>query len=119
MYHYTRALSQIGAREQVVHLWCDYIPQQALKHAFLMHGLLAFAALHLALIKPESSVKYLQLCDRHQAIALQKFRSVLSSPEAFDSELADALFALSVTLSLSSMARSCALSDQTFWKDGL
>ena len=112
MYHYIRVLYQLGARERVVHLWRDYIPQQALKHPFLMHGLLAFTALHLAYINPESSFKYLQVCDKHQAIALQKYRSILSSPRAVDPELADALFALSATLSLSSMARSCALSEQ-------
>lgn len=54
---------------------------------------------------------YLRLCDKHQAIALQRFRSMLSA--AVKPECADALFALSITLSLSSMARSCALSDST------
>ncbi|KAI9694679.1 MAG: hypothetical protein M1822_000295 [Bathelium mastoideum] len=70
-----------------------------------MHGLLALAALHVAYLRPVDSCKYLQSCDKHQAIALQKFRSILSSP--VDPQLADALFALSATLSLSSMARSC------------
>ncbi|KAL9076009.1 MAG: hypothetical protein Q9157_003836 [Trypethelium eluteriae] len=71
-----------------------------------MHGLLALAALHVAYLRPVDSFKYLQSCDKHQAIALQRFRSILSSP--IDPQLADALFALSATISLSSMARSCA-----------
>ena len=111
MHHYNTGLYWLGAREEVIHLWRDYIPQQALEHPFLMHGLLAYAALHLAYLKPGSSFKYLRLCDKHQAIALQKFRSILSAP--VEPEYADSLFALSATLSLSSMARSCALSDTT------
>lgn len=109
MYHCTTDSSYLGVREKVVHLWHDYVPQQALKHPFLMHGLLAFAALHLAYLRPTSSSKYLQLCDKHQSIALRKFRSILSSPT--DPELLDALLALAATFSLSSMARSCALSE--------
>lgn len=109
MHHYTTVLSSLGAREKVTHLWRYYIPQQALKHPFLMHGLLAFAALHLAYLTPDDSLKYLRICDKHQAVALERFRAVLSSP--VDPELLDALFALAATLSLSSMARSCALSD--------
>lgn len=109
MHHYITTLYHLGVREDVVHLWRDYIPQQALEHPFLMHGLLAHAALHLAYIRPARSSKYLQTCDKHQAIALRKFRSILSSP--VDPKLADALFALAGTLSVSSMARSCARSE--------
>lgn len=110
MHHYTTVLSRFGSREKVTHLWRDYVPQQALKHPFLMHGLLALTALHLGYLYPDHSSKYLQLCDKHQDIALQRFRAILASP-VVDPELVDALFALSATLSLSSMARSCVLSE--------
>lgn len=109
MYHYVTTVYRLGVREDVVHLWRDYIPQQALEHPFLMHGLLALAALHLAYLRTDHSLKYLQAGDRHQDVALQKFRSFLSSPS--DPKLADALFALAATLSVSSMARSCAEPD--------
>lgn len=111
MHHYTTVLSALGVREKVAHLWRYYIPQQALNHKFLLHGLLAFAALHLAYLNPDSSNKYIRLCDKHQGVAVERFRSILSSP--FDPELADALFALSAILSISSMGRSCALSETT------
>lgn len=109
MHHYSSYAFKegFGARREVEHLWQDYIPQQAMKHTFLMHGLLALSALHLAYLNPSSSSKYLQLCDKHQAIALQKFRAILSSN--IDPSLADALFALSSTISVSAMARSCAV----------
>lgn len=106
MYHYTTTLSVLGAREGVVHLWRYYIPQQALENPFLMHGLLALSALHLAHLKPDSAYKYSQACDKHQAIALRRFRSILSSP--IDPTIADALLALAAILSVSAMARCSA-----------
>ena len=110
MYHYATTVCDIvGVREDLIHIWRDYIPQQAIKHPFLMHGILALAALHLAYLQPSSSLRQLQTCDRHQAIALEQFRSILSSPVDF--QLADARFALAATLAVSSMARSCAGSD--------
>lgn len=111
MHHYTTTVYRLGVRENVVHLWRDYIPQQAVKHPFLLHGLLALAALHLAFLRPEESSQRLQICDKHQAIALEKFRSILSSP--IDPTLVDALFALAATLSVSSMARTCTRADTT------
>ena len=110
MYHYATTVCDIvGVREDLIHLWRDYIPQQAIKHPFLMHGILALAALHLAYLQPSSSLRKLQTCDKHQAIALEQFRSILSSP--IDPQLADARFALAATLAVSSMARSCAGTD--------
>ena len=106
MYHYITTLYSLGARENVVHLWRNYIPQQAFENRFLMHGLLALAALHLAHLRPDNSSRYLRSCDKHQDIALQEFRSILAAP--VDPELANALVALAATLSVSSMARSCA-----------
>ena len=107
MYHYATTVCDIvGVRDNLVHIWRDYIPPQAIKHPFLMHGILALAALHMAYVHPASSTQHLQTCDKHQAIALEKFRSVLLSP--VDPQLADARFALAATLSVSAMARSCA-----------
>jgi len=107
MYHYATTVCDIvGVREDLIHIWRDYVPQQAIKHPFLMHGILALAALHLAYLRPGSFTQHLQTCDKHQAVALEKFRSILSSP--LDPQLADARFALAGILAVSSMARSCA-----------
>ena len=100
-------MEEMGTRERVKYLWRHYIPQKAMKHVFLMHGLLALAALHLAYLNPDSSIRYLQMCDKHQAIALKKFRTILSTD--INPELADSLFALAATMSISSVARSCAI----------
>ena len=109
MSHYAAVLHCFGVRKEIAHLWRHYIPQLALRHSFLMHGLLAFSALHLAYVKPENNSKYLQLSDKHQSVALQEFRSILASN--IDPEHADTSFALAATLSISFMARSCALSE--------
>ena len=113
MHHYSSNVFRagLGTRKQVEYLWQEYIPQQALKHTFLMHGLLALSALHLAYRNPTTSTRYLQLCDKHQSIALSSFRTSLSADMTQD--LADALFALASTISVSSMARSCAVAAAT------
>lgn len=71
-----------------------------------MHGILALSALHLAYLKPEEASKYARLSDKHQAIALAKYRSILASD--IDMESADALFAFAATINLTTMARSCS-----------
>lgn len=106
MHHYANTVCDIvGVREDLVYLWRDYVPKLAVQHPFLLHGLLALSALHLAHLRPESTAQYLQTCDKHQAVAIEKFRSILLSP--VDHQLADARFALSSTLAVSCMARSC------------
>lgn len=79
-------------------VWMQYVPQQARKHAFLMHGILALSALHLAYLSGYQDSKYLQLCDKHQTIALKRFREILSGD--IDPSVSDALFALSATISV-------------------
>lgn len=86
--------------------WREYVPHQATKHKFLMHGLLALSALHIAYVKPEEALKYARLSDKHQAIALAKYRSILASDIDMDS--ADALFAFAATINLTTMARACS-----------
>ena len=85
-------------RPGVRHLWMQYVPQQARQHAFLMHGILALSALHLAYLSNYQETKYLQLCDKHQSIALKRFREILSGE--IDPSVSDALFALSATISV-------------------
>lgn len=107
MRHYSTDTAQanLRVRAEVQALWRDYIPAQAMKHDFLMHGLLALAALHLAYCKPDAKVRYLRLCDKHQAVAVKRFRAILSSD--LDPEMADVLFALASIMTSLSLGRSC------------
>lgn len=107
MHHYDRdtLLQPLGVRDECQHLWQENIPREAIKHPFLMHGILALSALHIAHERPAESEKYLQLCDKHQTKALEMFRSVLCADISPD--VSAALFALSSTVSILSMGRSC------------
>ena len=88
-------------------LWRDFIPEQALNHPFLLHGQLALSALHLAYLTPRKRTSYIRTYDKHQAIALTKFRTMLSTN--IDQKRANAFVALAATLSVSSTARSCVV----------
>jgi hypothetical protein len=93
----------LGSDTTLQYLWQEHVLLEATKHAFLMHGLLAFAALHLALSRPLQATKYARLCDEHEAIALVPYRKKL---ENITGEVLNALFAFSSILCMSSMAKA-------------
>jgi len=105
-FHYNHSLElvNLGHREDITQLWRDKIPMEALNHPFLLHGLLSLAAIWLCRARPTESNKYLRLFDKHQAIALSQYRSVLAGP--LTDNMANALFALASCISITSMARS-------------
>lgn len=83
LHHYTthtyRTLSYNNEHKEI---WKSYIPKEALSHPFLMHGLLAIAALHLIECcedEGSSRRKYIELATRHQNLALASFRPQLSN----------------------------------------
>lgn len=61
-------------------LWRIAVPEEGLSHPFLMHGILALSALHLARTAPEPSrhAAYLNRAVAHQNQALALFRELLS-----------------------------------------
>jgi hypothetical protein len=87
----------------------EHIPEEATKHSFLMHGVLALSALHLAIIRPAQVNKYASLCDKHQASALASYRQLLTH---ITEDVADALFALSTIILISSLARATLKASQ-------
>lgn len=58
--------------------WEKELPLQALNCDFLMHGLLATAALHLAYLHPERRDRFNYQSAHHQDLALGPFRHVIS-----------------------------------------
>lgn len=92
-------------RGETKHIWATYVPQQAMKYPFVMHGLLATSALHLAFLHRHRSSHYLQLSDKHQTVALREYRTLLDSD--INAENADALFILASIISVTNMARAC------------
>lgn len=87
MQHYHHALlkepilqARSGADENQI--WRDALPRIALQTSYLMHGILALSALHIAYSHPGDRNRYLQAFDRHQSVALASFREALVAEEA-------------------------------------
>lgn len=104
MHHYSNrtSRSKLGA-SRLQPIFTEQIPMEATKHAFLMHGVLALTALHIACSEPAQRSKYASLCDKHQALALASYRHTLTH---ITDHVAHALFALATLLSISSLARA-------------
>lgn len=58
-------------------LWQVTVPQLAYRHRFLIHGILACSALHLAYKNPAEQWEYLIKASSHQDIAMPLFRSAI------------------------------------------
>jgi hypothetical protein len=60
-------------------IWRNIVPEEALSHPFLMHGILALSALHLARTGPDPTrrASYLNRAVGHQNQALALFRELL------------------------------------------
>ncbi|KAH6867191.1 hypothetical protein B0T10DRAFT_502562 [Thelonectria olida] len=77
--------------------WKTSIPSIAPRHPYLLHEVLAVAAIHLHQLHPDNPANYQRIAQDHQARALRQFRAALSSRNA-DKE-APALFACSALIS--------------------
>ncbi|KAJ5225061.1 hypothetical protein N7468_006286 [Penicillium chermesinum] len=75
-------------------IWRNAVPEEALTHPFLMHGILALSSLHLARTGPDPSQRaaYLNRAVAHQNQALALFRELLSDIQESN---AKAMFAFS------------------------
>ncbi len=62
--------------------WTKTIPQMAYSCGFLMRGILAFAALHLAYLNPNAKDRYIFIATSHQNLALPHFRTAAANANA-------------------------------------
>ncbi|KAL4801941.1 hypothetical protein BDV18DRAFT_68408 [Aspergillus unguis] len=80
--------------QQTEAIWRTYVPEEAVAHQFLMHGILALSALHIACTRSarvlETGRDYLQIAISHQDQALALFREQLGD---INSGNAKAMFA--------------------------
>ncbi|OQE30053.1 hypothetical protein PENSTE_c002G08157 [Penicillium steckii] len=69
----------LSRSEQTDKVWRNNVPEEALSHPFLMHGILAVSSLHLARtgIDPSKRAAYLNRAVAHQNQALALFREIL------------------------------------------
>lgn len=99
MHHYTTDTYQtLSDHNEFGTIWQHYVPEEALAHPFLMHGLLSLSALHLIAQHGEHThaspalCKYTELATMHQNLALVAFRPQLA---AIDASNCTAVFAFS------------------------
>ncbi|KAJ3549817.1 hypothetical protein NM208_g310 [Fusarium decemcellulare] len=78
LHHYTTVTAgTISLRHDMAHTWRVTIPQQGYRKRFVTHGVLAMGAAHKAVLEPERSKTYLQMCDYHATLGSEQFRSEL------------------------------------------
>jgi hypothetical protein len=82
-------------------IWQVVLPQIAFDHCFLMHGLLAIAALHKAVVVPERTESLLNMSRIYQQRGLEAFQSILPS---LNSENCHACFAFSMVIMITAWA---------------
>ncbi|KAK1987570.1 hypothetical protein LZ30DRAFT_151799 [Colletotrichum cereale] len=79
IHHFTSNTAHtISENPEFVHLWTTTVPQIAFANDFLLHGILAVSAIHVAHCYPEKRPEYATISARHQNIALSKFSPVLA-----------------------------------------
>ena len=93
MHHYTRhTYLTVTDLEDTMPTWQDAMPKAGLTHPFLMHGVLALAAFHIAVLEPGNSKIYIDRGMQHYTQALTLYRVVLTDTNR---ENCHALFAFS------------------------
>ena len=93
LHHYSTAtyISFVdGAR--TTGAWQTTLPRLAFEYPFLMHGILAVSALHVASLKPDCQQEWIKKASTHESLALPTFRSALPS---VNEQSAPAVFAFS------------------------
>jgi hypothetical protein len=86
IHHYTaHAHLTIPGSEHTKQIWGYAVPQEAFKFPFLMHGILAFSANHLAHINPSSMAHFQLLASTHQTAALTNLNQALGDIQPINS----------------------------------
>lgn len=110
MHHYSTTTCESlsdGVPEHLA-LWKTWIPKEGLKYEFLMEGILAVSALHLASLEPASTWAHTEHAMRLQNSALSAFQHALRHA---DDENCHAVFIFSVILTILGLASCEALLD--------
>jgi hypothetical protein len=101
MHNYsTRTIFTFSATSVSSEVWKVLIVNEALKHEFLMDGILGLSALHLAVENPSNSREYFTIALEYQTRSSARFRDVLSDVTP---DNCNAIFAFSVIAMMSSV----------------
>ncbi len=114
MCHFTSSTARtISSRTEVLDLWQTVIPEEATTCPFLLHGILALSALHLASLRPSQRGKYEQCCRRHQYEVIPDYRRALRDIKPDSSGRVFAMAFLDVLLGLAT------ISDNALYKEDM
>lgn len=103
MHHFTATVCKtLSGRTEVQEVWGITFPQMAFSCDYLMHGILALSALHLATLKVENKGDYIDCSMSHLHCSLNIYKQVLPNIAA---DNCISLFALSSVV----VAHVCAL----------
>lgn len=83
MHHFlTSTCNSIALREDSRHVWRVVMPTEAYSNKYLMHGILAIAAVHRAYLYPDPTQKekYIKTSAYHLATGLKEFRELIAEP---------------------------------------
>ncbi|CAL5866781.1 uncharacterized protein PFLUO_LOCUS991 [Penicillium psychrofluorescens] len=81
MHHFsTVTCNTLAIRPDVRHTWQSVVPVEAYSNEYVMHGLLAIAAMHRSYLYPAQRDRYTKASAYHQAAGLKEFRDLIASP---------------------------------------
>jgi hypothetical protein len=104
LHFYTTTTSlTLSNRPEQQRIWQQVVPQIAFTHGFLLHGILAFSALHLAPSQPERNTFLWTEATAHHDIGLRLFRLAMSN---ITSQNCDACLAFSTIVAAYGWASS-------------
>ncbi|GJC83479.1 sterol uptake control protein 2 [Colletotrichum liriopes] len=110
MHHYgTATCETMGLTPQQVKLWKTAIPKEALRHEFLMEGLLSVAALHCAHLEPSMGWAYTEAAIQYQNSGLIGYRTALLH---INDNNYEAIFIFSVILTVLGFAMPAAYTER-------
>lgn len=106
MNNYTRSTSRSFSNIDSIHIiWESVVPELAVKHKFLMHGILALSAFHLCQLRPVEKNKFVALAILHQDLALSHFLPVLPSINVENCEAAVCMAIVLSVIGISALSR--------------
>lgn len=81
LYHYEATVHLTIDQSSSLDVWKTQLPQLAMSHPFLMHGVLALSALHLSHVTPSLSSRLSATATFHEQLALPIFRKSIAKSD--------------------------------------
>jgi hypothetical protein len=78
-FYTTTTCFTLSSRSDLQQIWQQVVPRIAFAHHFLLHGILAFSALHLARSRPERKALLYTEASAHHEIGLRLFQIAMSN----------------------------------------